>query len=70
MNCPLPSKAQSEALDLPLKSLIPKCRNIKCSFVDSDHDSDYLPGNCVLFVVAMINNGPKQSDEKARLKTH
>ena len=55
MNCPLSNEKQMAALDEPLKTLITQCRAKECCFVDSEHDSDYLPANCVLLVVAMLN---------------
>ena len=55
MICPLTDEQTSKALEEPLKQLISKCREAKCFFVDSDHDTDYLPSNCVLIVVAMLS---------------
>ena len=53
-HCPLPYEVKTD-LHQGVTSLIPKCREIGCPFIDSNYDSDYLPGGCVLFVVALLD---------------
>ena len=53
MNCPLPY-SERQCDKTTLAELIPKCRAIGCGFVDSDHDTGYLPGGCILLVLALV----------------
>jgi len=53
MDCPLTDE-QTEDIHQPLPQLIRNCRRARCGFVDSDHDTDRLPGGCILLVVALL----------------
>lgn len=61
MKCPL--LALDKNLEQGLRSLIHKCRAVECDYVDSDHDTDYMPAGCILLVVALCEKeaGPGQS---------
>lgn len=38
-----------------LACLRPKCRQARCPYVDSGHDSAHLPMGCILLVVAILD---------------
>ena len=40
--------------------MVPKCRAVGCGFVDGPLDTDYMPGSCVLLVVALLDPGRQE----------
>jgi hypothetical protein len=58
MRCQLP-QVDDEDLHQGVESLIRKCEKTHCTFWQSDLDSDRLPANCILLVVAMLDKRAK-----------
>jgi hypothetical protein len=62
--CPLTTDEENASLHAKsVEELIPKCRSHRCHFVDSDHDTDYLPGGCILLVVALLDSKRREQAE-------
>ena len=55
LRCPLPNVGQ-ESLFQGTGQLAPKCRKAGCGFVDSDHNTDWLPSSCILLVVSLLES--------------
>lgn|GEM_PF-3115965 len=58
--CPLP-EVERDFQDARI--LIPRCKEAKCFYVDSECESDLLPAGCVLLVAALLTSA-KDKEEK------
>lgn len=54
LECPLPT-LDKEDLHQGCRSLLPKCQATCCTYWQGNLNSKYLPGGCILLIVALLD---------------
>jgi len=64
--CPIMEKFNNQHIWRDIHKLVPECRKAKCWYVDSEHDSEYLPSGCVLLVAALLACAKEKRENKEK----